>query len=368
MHLQKLNLLGFKNHNELEINFSEKVNCLVGDNGAGKTNILDAIYYLSFCKSYFNSADNQNIQFESPYFSVQGYYFKNGNNGDIIQCVQYRGQRKSFKLNKNEYNRYADHIGLFPLVIITPSDNNLIHDGSEERRKYLNGVISQFDKIYLDDLINYNKSLFQRNALLKKFGETNSFDHESLSIWDEQLAILGDKIFRKRNEFLDAFNPLFQYYYEFITEGKEVVEIRYESQLFNDNLESLLKSNYNRDRMLRYTTCGIHKDDLEFILNGYPVKKFGSQGQQKSFLVAVKLAQFEITKNIKGFKPVLLLDDIFDKLDYHRVHQLMKLVSMNNFGQIFITDTNSERIIKVFSTIQTEYFIFDVKPGIIEKL
>jgi DNA replication and repair protein RecF len=341
---------------------SPKVNCFVGPNGAGKTNILDAIYYLSFCKSFFNPADNQNIRHEAPFFTINGSYRRNGGN-DIIQCIQQRNARKQFKINKKEYERLADHIGLFPLVIITPSDSVLIQGGSEERRKYIDSVISQFDRLYLDDLLNYNKVLAQRNYLLKTFADHNNFNPTTLSVYDDKLSELGTQIFNKRRNFLSSFLPVFSYYYAFISREQEGVEIEYQSGLFEMPMHQLLTSSVQQDRVLRYTSCGIHKDELVFKISGHPVKRFGSQGQQKSFLVAIKLAQFDYICKLKGYMPILLLDDIFDKLDVNRIQQIMKLVSENSFGQIFITDTHRERIEYIFNEIQTEVKIFEVRNG-----
>lgn len=363
MFLQKLKLGNFKNYKQAELVFSEKINCFVGNNAAGKTNILDAIYYLSFCKSYFNSMDQQNILHEADFLNIIGVYRNQENIEDVINCVQKRNAKKVFKLNKKEYDRLADHIGRIPLVMISPYDRDLINEGSEVRRKYIDGVISQFDHFYLKVLIDYNQALAQRNALLKHFAEQRSFDIVSLQIWDEKLVKFGIDLFEKRKEFLNEFNPLFEQYYQYLSGGKEHVEIVYESQLSEMPFRELLEESVEKDRMLRYTSAGIHKDDLVFLVDGYPVKKFGSQGQQKSFVVAIKLAQFEYTRKKKGFKPILLFDDIFDKLDDERVQQIVKLVSENNFGQVFITDTQRKRIENIFNTIEIEHKIFSVKTG-----
>jgi len=363
MYLKKLSLNNFKNHSEADLVFSEKINCFIGNNAVGKTNILDAIHYLSFCKSYFNPVDTQNIKHDSPFFTIHGTYLKNHDKSDTVSCIQHRNQRKQFKLNKNQYNRLADHIGLFPLVMVSPYDRDLINEGSDIRRKYIDSVISQFDKIYLDDLINYNKVLSQRNTLLKHFAENNYFDASSLDIWNEQLITLGTSIFIKRKEFIEKFVPIFKKYFSFISLDKEEVSISYESHLQEDDFALLLKNSLVRDKILRYTTVGIHKDDLIFHINGYPVKKFGSQGQQKSFVIAVKLAQFDYTSETKGFKPVLLFDDIFDKLDENRVKQIVKLVSENSFGQVFITDTQKERIKSIFLSLDIEHIIFEIING-----
>ena len=363
MYLQKLNVTGFKNYSQAEFVFSEKINCFVGNNGAGKTNLLDAIHYLSFCKSCFTSLDTQNIRHGDEFFAIHGNYHKGDGALDLVQVIQKRNQRKRFLINRKEYERLADHIGNFPLVMISPYDRDLINDGSELRRKYIDSVISQFDKFYLDDLIQYNKALFQRNALLKSFGEQHYFDAVSLETWDEQMIRLGEQIFIRRNSFLDQFIPLFQQYFRFLSNGSETVDIRYLSQSFGSPYREAFKAALGRDRAAQYCTMGIHKDDLELILDGYPVKKFGSQGQQKSFVIAIKLAQFEYTRNIKGFKPILLLDDVFDKLDDLRASQLIKLVSENSFGQVFITDTSRGRISSIFDCMEIEHEIFAIPPG-----
>jgi DNA replication and repair protein RecF len=367
MFLRRLSLINFKNYREEELSFCEKINCFVGDNGEGKTNLLDAIHYLSFCKSYFNPIDSQNICHDSDFFVIQGSYIRDESN-DIIYCAQKRNERKQFKLNKKEYGRFSDHIGLYPLVMISPADSMLISEGSEDRRKYLDSVISQFNKIYLDDLINYNKALLQRNTLLKHFAENRRFDKASLEVWNKQLLDLGEKIFTVRSAFLENFLPMFREHFNFITGSRENVNIEYQSQLKIGSYSQLLEESLEKDRVLQYTTVGIHKDDLVFNIDTFPLKKFGSQGQQKSFIIALKLAQFDFTKNIKGFKPILLFDDIFDKLDNFRVQQLMKLVSNNSFGQVFVTDSHPERTESIFKDIKTELKVFLIKQGAVEDI
>ena len=346
MYLQKLTLNNFKNYTEASLDFSEKINCFVGDNGEGKTNLLDAIHYLSFCKSYFNNIDTQNILYDAPYFSILGTYQRNGDESDAVQCVQKRSQRKIFKINKKEYERLSEHIGLIPLVMISPFDSNMIYEGSDERRKYIDGVISQFDKYYLQDLINYNKALEQRNKLLKQFADNRHFEISALEIWDEQLIKYGIGIYSKRNEFIEQLIPIFSENYSNITGDKESVELTYDSQLKDKDFRELMSEALNKDKLMQYTTAGIHKDDISFMIEGKPLKKFGSQGQQKSFLIALKLAQFVYTKKMKGYKPILLFDDLFDKLDDSRVGKLISLVSSNFFGQIFITETHKDRNFK----------------------
>lgn len=363
MYLARLSLNNFKNYSFAEWQFSEKINCMVGDNGAGKTNILDAIYYLSFCKSYFNSVDSQNIKHDEEYFALHGFYKNQEEREDQVSCIQKRQKKKQFRFNKKDYERLADHIGKIPLVMISPYDRDLINEGSEIRRKYIDGVISQFDKFYLNDLLDYNKALQHRNRLLKSFAENGHFDNLSLSVWDDKLISLGENIHEKRKIFLHDFNPLFDNYYRILSGGKESVSIEYLSQLDKWPFETLLKQSLAKDRMLRYTSSGIHKDDLALQIDQFPVKKFGSQGQQKSFVIAIKLAQFEYTRQKKGFKPILLFDDIFDKLDDKRVSQIVELVSRENFGQVFITDTQPQRIESIFNNIDIDHKIFEIVQG-----
>lgn len=363
MHLYKIILNNFKNYPEKEFTFSGKINCFVGNNGVGKTNLLDAIHYLSFCKSYFNPSDIQNIRHGEDFFVIQGIYYRQNDTPEHLHCIQRRNQRKKFLFNKKEYERLADHIGRFPLVMVSPSDRDLINDGSDLRRRYVDSVISQFDKPYLDDLINYNKALFQRNSLLKSFSEKRTFDSEALDVWSDQMVVLGTRLFRRRQEFLLEFIPLFQHYYSFISRSEESVDMIYRSQLHGEQLDELMRHALERDRNALFSTVGIHKDDLDLLLDGYPVKRFGSQGQQKSFVIAVKLAQFEYTRRINGFKPILLLDDIFDKLDDKRVQQLITLVSENSFGQVFITGTQEETIRHIFAPLGIEHRFFRIESN-----
>lgn len=366
MYLKQLSLINFKNHEQAELEFIDGVNCFTGDNGVGKTNLLDAIYYLSFCKSFFNPVDSQNIRYNEQFFVVQGE-FELENGVERIYCGLKKGQKKQFKRNKKEYQRLADHIGLLPLVMISPADSGLIYDGSEARRKFLDGVISQYDVNYLECLLNYTKAVQQRNALLKQFAKNQYFDPASLEVWDMQLIQFGVPIYEARKKFLEKFIPLFQKYFELISGGKEEVALRYESKLNDIEFARLLKESLQKDQYAQYTTVGIHKDDLAFEISEKPLKKFGSQGQQKSFLVAIKLAQFEFINDWKGKKPLLLLDDIFDKLDKTRIKALLKLVSENNFGQIFITDANKERVDEMLDEIGAERNIYIVNNDGIEK-
>lgn len=362
MYLKKLSLVNFKNYDEAELTFVDGANAFTGSNGAGKTNLLDAIHYLSLCKSYFNPIDSQQIKIDRDLFMLQGLFEKN-NNKELIACGVKKNQKKQFKRNKKEYQRLADHIGLFPLVMISPNDTSLILDGSEERRKFIDTVISLTDANYLDELIIYNKALQNRNALLKQISDTGKYDPTLLEIFDEQLIVSGNKIFEKRKAFMQIFTPVFNQHYQYLTDGAERVDLVYESPLLNDSFKNILKKNLEKDRILQRTNLGIHKDDLVFLVHQMPLKKFGSQGQQKSFLIALKLAMYSFIYQEKGFKPLLLLDDIFDKLDDLRITKLMKMVSEEDFGQIFITDTNSQRVKTIFENIGTSLNLFQIKNG-----
>lgn len=367
MVLQEISLVNFKNYTEASFEVCNKVNCFVGNNGQGKTNILDAIYYLAFCKSYFNPIDSQNIMHDEDFFVVQGTFDREGKSEKIF-CGLKRGVKKQFKRNKKEYSKLAEHIGLIPLVMVSPSDGELILGGSEVRRKFIDGVIAQFNPVYLDNLLQYQKSLSQRNALLKSFSENRYFDEESLVIWDHKLVQYGEPVFKERNNFLDEFIPIFQEYYGLIAPKNEVVGLQYVSKMHDGAFLDLLQDVRQKDRAIRYSSLGIHKDDLIFELGGHPMKRFGSQGQQKSYLLALKLAQFEYVKRKKTTKPMILLDDVFDKLDENRVEALIKLVSDPEFGQIFITDTSKERIEPILKRIGKEYVMYNVHDGTAERI
>ncbi|MCE3227900.1 MAG: recombination protein RecF [Bacteroidetes bacterium] len=367
MYLQHLSLINFKNYESFEETFSKKINCFVGNNGMGKTNLLDAIYYLSFCKSFFNPVDSQNIRHNEAFFVLQAQFNRFGEEIEVY-CGIKRNQKKVFKRNKKEYERLSEHIGQFPLVMISPADSELINESSEARRKFLDGIISQYDKIYLDKLISYNHVLKQRNALLKQFHESRTFDSETIEIWDEQLMLHGKIILEIRLGFLKQFIPLFNRYYQFISNSKEEVALNYLNSLGEKEFKTALLSSLPRDRALHYTTVGPHKDDLEFTINNFSLKKFASQGQQKSYLLALKLAQFEFIKEQKNTKPLLLLDDIYDKLDEERFTKLIEMVSGDDFGQVFITDTHPERMNELLNEKQIEHRIFLVDQGAVKHL
>jgi DNA replication and repair protein RecF len=362
MYLREISVLNYKNLSQVEMLFSKKLNCFIGNNGVGKTNLLDCIYYLSFCKSYFNASDIHNVKHGEEFFVIQGKYDKLGEEENIY-CGLKRGNKKKFSRNKKEYKKLSSHIGLLPLVMISPSDTSLILGGSEDRRKFIDSVISQFDRVYLDCLVKYNRALLQRNNLLKYFAANRTFDTDSLDIWDEQLVMLGNKIHKKRSEFISEILPIFQKYYKYISNEYESVDLEYISHLNESDFNDLLKEALPKDRMLQYTSTGIHKDDLYFKIEGYPIKKLGSQGQKKTFLTALKLAQFEFIRAVNDSMPILLLDDIFDKLDSNRVEQVVKLVAENSFGQIFITDTNREHLDRLIQGAGADYRIFNIEDG-----
>lgn len=357
MTLDHLSLLNYKNFDVKTFTFDAKINCLTGHNGVGKTNVLDAIYHLSFGKSYFNPITSQNIRHGEDFFVVEGNYSKKHRTEKVIVSAK-KGQKKLIKRNGKPYEKFSEHIGFLPLVIISPADRDLIIEGSDTRRKFMDGVISQGDSSYLNTLIAYNKTIQQRNYLLKYFAINHTFDKDSIAVYDEQLANLGTTIYNKRTTFIAAFLPIFMERYQAISNGKENVQLTYKSQLEEGDLETLLKKEINKDKQLQYTTVGVHKDDLLFEIDGHPIKKFGSQGQQKSYLIALKLAQFDFIKNQSSLAPILLLDDIFDKLDETRVGHIIKLVDEENFGQLFISDTHADRTEKVVKEVHQSYKMF----------
>ena len=359
MFIKNLKLFNFKNHSEKSFDFSPEINCFVGNNGAGKTNILDALHYLSMAKSFLGNLDAQNILHESDFFAIEAE-IQGEEKNDIIKVQLPKEGKKIIKKNDKTYERIADHIGFLPSVMISPYDSNLISDGSESRRKFLDAMISQTDSDYLFALIQYQKTLQQRNALLKYFAKNRTFDLDSLEIYNEPLTKFGTQIFEKRQRFVASILPTIQHFYEIISKGNEKVTVIYESNLNDQKFEEILSENLEKDRVLTYTSRGIHKDDLRFEMNGNLIKKFGSQGQQKSFLIALKLAQIKRIKDITNKNPILLLDDIFDKLDDNRVSQLIELVNQQNFGQIFITDTHRERTESVVKRINEESKIFQI--------
>ncbi len=366
MYLKKLGLVNFKNYSDAELELCPKINCFVGDNGVGKTNLLDAIHYLSLCKSYFNFTDTESILYGTEFAVIQGEFSLNEKDEEIY-CALQHDKRKIFKRNKKEYSRLSEHIGLLPLVMISPLDSALILDGGEERRRFMNTVIVQYDKYYLEMIIKLNRIIAQRNKLLKDIAEQGT-GFDTLDVYDIQLAEAGEIVFQKRREFAEKLVPIFQQYYDFISRKSEKVELVYHSQLAEGDYQKLLFKIRERDIFYRYTTIGPHKDDLLLKLFGHHIKKAGSQGQQKTFLVALKLAQFDFIHEVSGKLPVLLLDDIFDKFDEKRVKQIIRLVAEQKFGQIFITHTNTDRMKAVLENIQVEHKLFKVSNARIEMI
>ena len=363
MWLKRISILNYKNLEQAELTFSPKMNCIIGKNGMGKTNLMDAVYYLSFCKSATNPVDSQNIFHDADFFVIQGFYETDCFEPEEVYCGLKKKQKKIFKRNKKEYSRLSDHIGLIPLVMVSPADSLLISGGSEERRRFIDVVISQFDREYLDSLIRYNKAMMQRNTLLKADIEP---EPELMNVWEEIMASTGMVVYQKRRQFIDEFVEVFQSYYSFISEGRENVSLTYESHASNGNLLSLIRESRQRDMIMGYSLKGIHKDDLIMRLGDFPIKREGSQGQNKTYLIALKLAQFEFLKRTGSrTTPLVLLDDIFDKLDAHRVEQIVKLVSGDNFGQIFITDTNRDHLDKILKKIEGDYKLFEVENGVV---
>ncbi|HUX54738.1 MAG TPA: DNA replication/repair protein RecF [Williamwhitmania sp.] len=364
MRLDRLSLLNFKNFQEVSINLSAGLNCFVGANGAGKTNLLDAVHYLSMSKSFLMAADIHSIRHQEEFFVVQGDFFRDGRE-ERIYCGVKRGMPKTFKRNGKDYEKISDHIGLLPVVFVSPYDTNLIDGPGEERRRYLNSVISQLDSAYLTAMMDYNRVLSQRNRFLKQAWEKRHLDEEVMDVLDLQLSALGAAVYERRRQFVDEIVPLFNSYYQFVSGGKEKVELGYESSLSKMPLVELLKMSREKDRFLQHTSVGVHRDDIELLIDGFPVKRVGSQGQQKTVLIALKLAQFDYISRATGLKPLLLLDDIFDKLDMQRVEQLIALVAGEGFSQIFITDSNKTRLDGILRQTMGQHRLFRVEDGLV---
>ena len=357
MILEKLSIINYKNIASATLELSPKINCFIGQNGVGKTNVLDAIYFLSFCHSANNPIDSQVIMHGQEFFMLEGTYNENLQ----IYCGMKRGTKKHFKRNKKEYKRLSEHIGLIPVVVVAPSDTLLIDGGSEERRRLMDMVISQYDRSYIDAINRYNKALQQRNVLLKQEEEP---DIEVISLFEEQMAEEGEKIYKLRKAFVEELIPIFQRIHETISENREQVSLNYVSHCQRGPLLEVIQRDRFKDRALGYSLHGIHRDDLEFMLGGHPMKREGSQGQNKTFVIALKLAQFDFLKRTNSrTTPLLLLDDIFDKLDAQRVEQIVKLVAGDDFGQIFITDTNRDHLDQILSASSHDYKIFHVDNG-----
>ncbi|MCS6820701.1 MAG: DNA replication/repair protein RecF [Microscillaceae bacterium] len=362
MYLQTIQLVNFKNYEELALNFSPQINTFLGENGSGKTNLLDAIHYLALTKSAFNSIDSQNIRYQEEWAIIQGNFQIEGQVHNV-SCSLRVGQKKIFSFDKKPYSKIADHIGKIPIVLIAPQDSQLIDEGSETRRSFLDSMICQFNLKYLYDLMQYNHLLKQRNSLLKQFAEQNKIDKDLIEVYDTQLLPLNYTLWHTRQQFMQQFQPIFQENYKIISQQKEQTQLVYQSQLNELNFEQNFRNSLDKDILLQRTSYGIHKDDLDFLIQTYPLKKNASQGQQKSFLIALKIAQFEILRQQTTQKPLLLLDDIFDKLDENRIKTLLTLIAKQNFGQIFLADARPERSSTLLKNIQVERKNFFIQKG-----
>lgn len=366
MILKNISIINYKNIKAVNLDLSSKINCLIGHNGVGKTNFLDAIYYLSFCRSACNPIDSQVIAHDGNFFMLEGNYEDEHGDVENVYCGMKRGTKKHFKRNKKEYKRLSQHIGLIPLIFVSPSDTSLIEGGSEERRRLMDVVISQYDSSYIEALANYNKALQQRNALLKLEEEP---DDALLDIWEQEMARNGELLYRKRNAFVQELIPVFQRIYQQISGNREIVKLHYISHCQRGPLLDVIQRDRFKDRAVGYSLHGVHRDDLEMLIGDYQMKREGSQGQNKTFVLALKLAQFDFLRRTTSCTtPLLLLDDIFDKLDAQRVEAIVQLVSGENFGQIFITDTNREHLDKILSKMNGDYKIFTVDDGNIKVL
>jgi len=357
--LKKISIINYKNILDKEYELDPKINCFVGDNGVGKTNILDAVYHLSMGKSYFNVKNDQLINRGKDYMLVDGIFELNNKNESIVFSLKI-GEKKVLKRNGKPYKKFSNHIGLIPVVLISPYDNDLINEGSSERRKFIDSIISQNDKEYLINLIAYTRVIHNRNKLLKQYNRSVDFDLDTIKVYDDQIYKLSEPIFKARDKFIKEFTPLVLEKYKHISDDKEKISIEYKSDLINNHIENLIKDSFQKDVILQYTSVGLHKDDFVFNIDENRIKRFGSQGQQKSFLIALKLAQFDYLKNETGNSPILLMDDIFDKLDLMRVKRIVEIVNSTNFGQLFLSDTDKERIEKVLSSLNLSSKIFEV--------
>jgi DNA replication and repair protein RecF len=363
MYIEKLNVLNFKNYSSEEISFSPEINLVTGLNGSGKTNLLDAIHCLSLGKSAFSTQEQNLILSQQSFFSVLGFFHKSGKSYEVRYDYQ-KGSKKIMLLDGKAYERLSDHIGRFPVVLINPDDQKIIREGSEERRKFFDQLFCQIDHQYLTQLMQYMHLLKQRNALLKEWKEgLVKKDYVLLDSYDAPLIKLNEELHEKRKRYIAHFLKYFLLQYKKLTEDKELMNIVYQSDLFKNDFAGLFRKNRERDQLLERTTSGIHKDDYLFTLGDQTVKHFGSQGQQKSFVIALKLAQLEMTQEISNTEPILLLDDIFDKLDDERIHHLIHNIAGTTSGQIFITDARPERSMEIIRLLKREIRIFQVSNG-----
>ena len=363
MYLRTIQLTNFKNYPEAEFEFNANVNGIVGANGSGKTNLLDAIHYLSFGKSCFSAKDVSSVRLGTEFFALHGDFAdEESGNTTQVSCV-YKNGAKSLRANKKEYDRLSDHVGLFPVVMVSPYDSDIINDGNEVRRKFFDKIISQFDKIYLQHLIHYKKLLLQRNAVLRQQQETGHADFSLLQVIDLQLVEDGDLLYQRRRQFIEDIRPMFLEHYRQLSNGSEEVDIQYRSELAETRYEEGLAKSFTTDSKCGFTTFGVHKDDYDFTIDGQPVKHFGSQGQQKSFSLALRLSQFDYAFAFNKRKPILLLDDIFDKLDRTRITELLNMVGREHFGQVFISDTDETRVRAILGEHGIAHEIFEIRRG-----
>lgn len=365
MHLENLYLANFRNYAEAKVDFSKDINALVGDNGSGKTNLLDAIHFLSMTKSAFNPIDQQSIRHEQNFYSVLGTFMKSDKKA-VVNNSLVLGKRKKITVDDNPIGKTTEIIGEFPTVLIAPNDQAIIQDGSETRRRFVDSIISQLNQSYLLDLMDYNKALKQRNSLLKLFSETNQIDKDQLEPYDQVILKLGKQICGVRKKFCEQFIEKIVKHYHYLVDGKEAIEMKYESHFLSQDYQSDYRNALRKDVILQRTRIGIHRDDFIFEMDGHLLRKFGSQGQQKSFVIALKLAQFDIITENKGFKPILLMDDIFDKLDDHRIEKLTQMIEQHEFGQVFITDARPERTFHFLEKLNIEWRAISVRSGTLE--
>ena len=362
--LEKMMVSGFRNIEFQELEFSPNVNCISGNNGEGKTNLLDAVWYLSMTKSAFSSSDRFNFRYGSDEFSLSGTYrMENGLESRFAVRVTSGGEKRLLRDDK-PYGRISEHIGVLPIVMVSPADTSLVSESGEERRKFVNSVLSQMDREYLSAVQQYNRLLLQRNRILKGVAP----DRELLSVFDLRMAPYADYIFTARKRFAADISPIVSHYYKEVSGGREEVSITYTSDLDNGGLDEVLARSREKDMALRYTSAGVHRDDLVFTMDGYPIRRCGSQGQQKSFLVSLKFAQYDIMKKSYGFAPTLLLDDVFDKLDMKRIANLLSMVAGNEFGQIFITDSNKVRMASLVDSLTDDRAYFECSAGCFTRL
>ena len=362
--LEKIVISDFRNIELQELEFSPNVNCISGNNGEGKTNLLDAIYYLSMTKSAFASSDKFNFRHGTEEFSLSGAYrMENGTSSRFSLKMTSKGEKK-IRRDDKPYQKVSEHVGVLPIVMVSPSDISMVSESGEERRRFVNAVLSQMDREYLSALQQYNRLLLQRNRMLKEM----EVDRSLLEVIDMRMSALAEPIYQARKKFTAELNPIVSEYYKALSGDSEQVDIEYESELHKAGLDQIFSASFDKDRVLRYTSSGLQRDDFSFRMNGHPIRRFGSQGQQKSFLVSLKFAQYEIMKKNYGFAPTLLLDDVFDKLDMGRISNLLQMVASNDFGQIFITDSNKVRMSGIVDKLTQDRAYFETVSGTFKRI